>query len=276
MVNMFTAPSAKQIKIIQDIQLRKPQNDCDQFRKKRRVTSSTLMLDEEPVFSDSDEERQFGELIFGSIQPVKNKCPKAIECNKLTGQSTTIPVKDKYRDVEVQCDLLTPEKALYRLINQCSKLNADEVGDLKDIVKSCEKFITRRSLNINEADALGDISYISNDARYSSPTRKKKSRNECRKKSGNKKGSKRIPVKPGINDPISSTKISNSTFKKPSEVGNTLEISGSSKHVIDVKSLARNWMKPYKSFCCKLFKNHNSYLYIRADIDTLPATNFLL
>ncbi|CAH1111399.1 unnamed protein product [Psylliodes chrysocephalus] len=169
---MNKAPSAKQIKILQNIKFRPLQDDSNNVRKKQRITSSMIILGEEPVFSDSDEEREFNETIFGPIQPV-----------------ATIPVKDKYHDAEVQCDLLTPEKTLYGLINQCTKLNADDAGDFKGIIKACEKFIARRSFNIHDPDALSDISYVSkNDASSSSPLNKKKNENEIANSNNTLKG----------------------------------------------------------------------------------------
>ncbi|CAG9857656.1 unnamed protein product [Phyllotreta striolata] len=64
------------------------------------------------------------------------------------------------KNVGVQCELLSDEQSLRGLIDQCAKINPDNAGNFKKIVKSCARFTESLWFPVPD-DALSDISDIS-------------------------------------------------------------------------------------------------------------------
>ncbi|XP_050504639.1 putative uncharacterized protein DDB_G0286901 isoform X1 [Diabrotica virgifera virgifera] len=116
--------SSQSINILQDLQVR-PQTSNG---KAKKITSSMYFLDEEPDYSDSDEdffnirgkEPVYGEYIY-ITKPVRKNC-----------------------NVEVQCDILTIEKSLDAFVTKCAELDPNTVGRYKQLVLLCKELVNDR------------------------------------------------------------------------------------------------------------------------------------
>nr|XP_023019419.1 uncharacterized protein LOC111508214 isoform X1 [Leptinotarsa decemlineata] len=115
--------------------------------KKRRVTSSMLYLDEEPVFSDSEEERDYMLRIFNKY--------------------TSTPKTPRNRETGIQCDI-SIDNSLFALIKTCSILNPDVPTRfpvfkkyLNELVHVCRKIQSEMPHEIDKhPDEMSDVDNI--------------------------------------------------------------------------------------------------------------------
>ncbi|XP_072387903.1 uncharacterized protein [Diabrotica undecimpunctata] len=117
--------------------------------KSRKMTSSMYFLDEEPAYSDSDDENS---LIMGRKKPIYGQYIYL-----------TKPIQKKC-DVEIQCDILTIEKSLHALVTKCAELDPNTVGRYKKLVLICKELVNDRYLITNDPDCNNDNSDTDLDA----------------------------------------------------------------------------------------------------------------
>ncbi|CAG9834427.1 unnamed protein product [Diabrotica balteata] len=117
--------------------------------KSRKITSSMYFLDEEPAYSDSDDENSF---IMGRKKPIYGQYIYL-----------TKPIQKKC-DVEIQCDILTIEKSLHALVTKCAELDPNTVGRYKKLVLICKELVNDGYLITNDPDRNDDNSDTDLDA----------------------------------------------------------------------------------------------------------------
>ncbi|KAG5873673.1 hypothetical protein JTB14_013339 [Gonioctena quinquepunctata] len=119
--------------------------------RKRRVTTSSLYLDEEPVFSDSEEEMEYMRKIFDVSDYVSP------------------PKPPKNREVGVQCDIPEEKSPIAVIQECCSLLNPDDIVTkftvpekyLSDLINLCKRIKSKS--NGESGEFVNENSFTTGD-----------------------------------------------------------------------------------------------------------------
>lgn len=251
--------SVNNINILQNITIRPPL-EIDKCLK-GRITSSMVFLDEEPAFTDSESESEFDTQIPENETTAIKRNMSITICSKTPTESINSKPKKQVCDVQVQCEILSSKSDLRDLkdmIEICA--NLEPTGEYEELISVCKKLNNKNDYDHHNVDKNKEME--SPPSRFGETTTEpslKKAKLSVKRVAGVRK-STRIPkhAKRKKSLTLQTTKNvednSSKNVKKP-DPGNLFNIETAEflkpKTPIPrraVKSLARNWMNPNKSF----------------------------